>query len=167
MSFSTPMRTGFGCAKALAGTTVAPSASFVGGLRLAALAALSPLIEDAVVTGHDRDEVGLLAFANLAACRGLCTDLAAECAAAEVLAHAAVRAAILAGIARHNAGAGGSSMEIARVVLMDEPPSIDANEITDKGYINQRAVLQRRAALVERLYAEPADGEVIVVRRPG
>jgi feruloyl-CoA synthase len=139
----------------------------VGALRLAALAALSPLIEDAVVAGQDRDEVGLLAFANLTACRGLCTDLAAECAAAEVLAHAAVRAAILAGIARHNAGAGGSSMEIARVVLMDEPPSIDANEITDKGYINQRAVLQRRAALVERLYAEPADGEVIVVRRPG
>ena len=56
-------------------------------------------------------------------------------------------------------------MEIARVILMHEPPSIDANEITDKGYINQRAVLQRRAELVERLYAEPVHGDVIVIRK--
>ena len=55
-------------------------------------------------------------------------------------------------------------MEIARVILMHEPPSIDANEITDKGYINQRAVLERRAELVERLYAEPVHDDVIVIR---
>ena len=138
----------------------------VGPLRVAALAAVSPLIEDAVVTGHDRDEAGLLAFANLAACRGLCPDLAGDCPPAEVLAHRAVREAIIRGLARHNAASGGSSMEIARVILMHEPASIDANEITDKGYINQRAVLQRRAGLVERLYAEPAHAEVIVIPRP-
>jgi feruloyl-CoA synthase len=136
----------------------------VGALRLAVLAAVSPLIEDAVVTGHDRDEAGLLAFANVAACRGLCPDLAAECPPSRVFAHQAVREAIIAGLARHNAASGGSSMEIARVILMHEPPSIDANEITDKGYVNQRAVLQRRAELVERLYAEPTDPEAIVIR---
>jgi feruloyl-CoA synthase len=136
----------------------------VGALRLAVLAAVSPLIEDAVVTGHDRDEAGLLAFANVAACRGLCADLAADCPPEQVFAHAAVREAIMRGLARHNKASGGSSMEIARIILMHEPPSIDANEITDKGYINQRAVLQRRAELVERLYAEPAPADVIVIR---
>ena len=52
-------------------------------------------------------------------------------------------------------------MRPARALVLAEPPSIDANEITDKGYINQRAVLERRAALVERLYAEPRPAEVI------
>jgi feruloyl-CoA synthase len=136
----------------------------VGGLRLAALAAVSPLLEDAVVTGHDRDAVGLLAFANVAACRGLCTDLATDCPPRQVFDHASFREAIVRGLGRHNRASGGSSMEIARVILMHEPPSIDANEITDKGYINQRAVLQRRAELVERLYAEPVHGDVIVIR---
>jgi feruloyl-CoA synthase len=136
----------------------------VGALRLAALAAVSPLIEDAVVTGHDRDEIGLLAVANVGACRGLCAGLAADCPPTQVFADAAVRAAIVRGIARHNAAGGGSSTEIARVILMHEPPSIDANEITDKGYVNQRAVLQRRAARVERLYAEPAHADVILIR---
>ncbi|HEX8666505.1 MAG TPA: feruloyl-CoA synthase [Beijerinckiaceae bacterium] len=136
----------------------------VGPLRVAVLAAVSPLIEDAVVAGHDRDEVALLAFANVAACRGLCDGLAADCPPAEVLAHAAVREAIRAAVARHNAASGGSSQEIARVILMHEPPSIDANEITDKGYVNQRAVLTRRAKLVEQLYAEPAHPDVILIR---
>jgi feruloyl-CoA synthase len=138
----------------------------VGALRLAVLAAASPLIEDAVVAGHDRDEVGLLAFANIEACRGLCSDLAEDRAASEVLAHAAVREAIVKAIVRHNQASAGSSMEIARVILMHEPPSIDANEITDKGYVNQRAVLTRRADLVERLYADPIPSDVILVRAP-
>jgi feruloyl-CoA synthase len=47
----------------------------------------------------------------------------------------------------------GSSMRIKRALLMAEPPSVDGHEITDKGYINQRATLERRKALVERLYA--------------
>jgi feruloyl-CoA synthase len=51
-----------------------------------------------------------------------------------------------------NAQARGSSMKVKRVLLMDEPPSVDGNEITDKGYINQRAALDRRKAMVEKLY---------------
>jgi feruloyl-CoA synthase len=62
-----------------------------------------------------------------------------------------------------NAAHPGSSERVARVLLLPDAPSIDANEITDKGYINQRAALERRAALVERLYAEPpADGVIVL-----
>jgi feruloyl-CoA synthase len=74
-----------------------------------------------------------------------------------------VREALLAGLTRYNAQAQGSSTRIARCLLLVEPPGIDANEITDKGYINQRAVLTRRAALVERLHGDPAAPEVIVI----
>ncbi len=56
----------------------------------------------------------------------------------------------------------GSSTHPARALVMSEPPSIDANEITDKGYINQRAVLERRAALVEKLHADTPNAEVIL-----
>ena len=65
-----------------------------------------------------------------------------------------VRELIAARLAAHNAGAGSAS-QVRRVLLLDEPPAIDAGEITDKGYVNQRAVLRRRAELVTRLYAEP------------
>lgn len=67
-------------------------------------------------------------------------------------------------IPTHNATQQGSSMQIRRVLLMPAPPSIDANEITDKGYnINQRAVLERRRALVERLHAaSPAADEIVI-----
>jgi feruloyl-CoA synthase len=135
----------------------------VGELRVAAIAAGAPVIEDCVVAGHDRDEVTLLVFPSLAGCRTLCPHLPADATAANLLAERAVRAALAAGLGAHNARTRGSSMRIARALLVAEPPSIDANEITDKGYLNQRAVLERRAALVERLYAARPDGEVVVV----
>ncbi|MFX6048649.1 feruloyl-CoA synthase, partial [Acinetobacter baumannii] len=68
------------------------------------------------------------------------------------------------GLEAHNAACTGSSMRISRVMLMAEPPSIDGNELTDKGYINQRAGLERRADLVERLYARMPDKDVIVLQ---
>ncbi len=114
-----------------------------------------------MVTGHDRDEVGLLAFPNLAACRQLCPHLPADASPRAVIAEPAVRAAVARGLKKLAADGGGSSMRIGRVLLVPEPPTIDANEITDKGYINQRAVLANRAKLVELLYAEPAGPEVI------
>ena len=68
------------------------------------------------------------------------------------------------GLEAHNATAGGvTSLRIARAMLMTEPASIDGNELTDKGYINQRAGLDRRAPLVERLYAERPDADVIIL----
>ena len=74
-----------------------------------------------------------------------------------------MRAHVRAAIARWNAAQGGTSHRIARVLLLAEPPSIDENEITDKGYINQRRVLECRAAAVDRLYAAAPDAEVIVI----
>jgi feruloyl-CoA synthase len=137
----------------------------VGTLRLAAIAACAPLIEDCVVTGQDRDEVGLVAFPNLAECRKLCADVPADTPAHKLIEAPAVRAAVLAGLKRLAAEGGGSSMRVSRVVLVAEPPTIDANEITDKGYINQRAVLTNRAALVQLLHAEATSGEVIRLDR--
>ncbi len=120
----------------------------VGGLRVAALAACSPLLQDAVVTGQDRAFVGLLAWPS---------------AAGKALAPEALRQALRDRLAAMNTGQTGSSMMVRRLLLLDEPASIDANEITDKGYINQRAVLERRQALVQQLYAEPPHADVIVV----
>src|SRR2546425_2301137 len=112
-----------------------------GAIRIKLIAAADPLIQDAVITGHDRDEIGALVFLSPAA-----RDLPPE----EV--RSRLRS-VLRGFS------GGSSTCPARLMVMAEPPSIDANEITDKGYMNQGAVLERRAALVEQLYA--GGGEVI------
>lgn len=135
----------------------------VGELRVAAIAAGAPVIEDCVVAGHDRDEVTLLVFPSLAGCRSLCPHLPADAPAARLAAEATVRETLAAGLRRHNERTRGSSMHISRVLILTEPPSIDANEITDKGYLNQRAILERRAALVERLYAASPDPEIVVV----
>ena len=117
----------------------------VGAVRVKLIAAGNPLIQDAVITGHDRDEVGALVFLS---------------PAAKDLAPAALRAKIAAAL-RALAAEGGSSMHPTRAMVTADPPSIDANEITDKGYLNQSAVLARRAALVERLHAPKPDAEVV------
>ena len=110
----------------------------VGTLRLAVVSALSPLAQDVVITGHDRDEIGVLVFA---------TPHALAMPASEL--HAAIAAKLKA----MNAATGGaSSQTVKRALVLDTPPSLDAGEITDKGYINQRAVLERRSAAVRSLY---------------
>jgi feruloyl-CoA synthase len=119
-----------------------------GALRTAVVAALAPLAQDAVVAGHDREELGILVFLNPMA--------------AKALSPAEIRATLERGIQKHNEEHPGNSTRVARLLVLAEPPSIDANEITDKGYINQRAVLTRRAALVERLFAAGSeDAEVL------
>lgn len=134
----------------------------VGTLRTAVVAAMTPLVDDAVVTGHGRDTVGLLLFANIGNCRKLCPDLG-DGAPEAVLAAPAVREAVRAALMRHNELEPASSTRIARALLMAEPPTIDAHEITDKGYINQRAVLDRRRALVDMLYLErPPEGVLVI-----
>jgi feruloyl-CoA synthase len=80
------------------------------------------------------------------------------------VAERAVRDALAAALARYNAQAGGSSHRVARALLLAAPPSIDKGEITDKGYINQRAVLTNRASLVELLYADPPAPGVLLLR---
>ncbi|MDP2334718.1 MAG: AMP-binding protein [Reyranella sp.] len=125
----------------------------VGTLRTTAIAAATPVLQDAVICGQDRDYAGLLGFPNIAACRQLAGDSEARLPAAELLGHPAVVAILRDGLARMNAGSKGSSMRIRRALLMAEPPAVDGHEITDKGYINQRATLERRKVLVEKLYA--------------
>lgn len=135
----------------------------VGSLRTDVIAAASPVIQDALVAGQDRPYVALLAWPNLQACRQIVGNPNASFE--DVVKHPAVLAKLRQGLQAHNAEVeGASSMRIARVMLMVEPPSIDGNELTDKGYINQRAGLERRAALVERLYADHPDNDVMVLQ---
>lgn len=133
----------------------------VGTLRVAAIAAASPVIQDALIAGQDKPYVALLAWPNLLACRQLAGRPEATLDA--LMREPVVRERVKAGLAAHNAAQAGSSQRIQRVLLMSEPPSIDGNELTDKGYINQRAALLRRAALVQQLYAEPPGEDVIVI----
>jgi feruloyl-CoA synthase len=135
----------------------------VGPLRTDAIAAASPVVHDALVTGQDRPYVGLLAWPNLHACRQLIGN--PDAGFEDVVKHPAVIDCVRKGLEAHNAAANGaSSLRIDRVMLLVEPPSIDGNELTDKGYINQRAGLDRRAALVDQLYADPPADDVIVLK---
>jgi feruloyl-CoA synthase len=126
--------------KLLTGTWVA-----AGSLRTRLVSAAG-VLSDAVICGQDADYVAALAWVNQAEAR----DLTGE----ELREHLA-RA-----LARLNAGAG-SAARIERLLLLETPPSLDAGEITDKGYLNQRRCLECRAADVARLYADPPDPEVI------
>ncbi len=121
----------------------------VGALRVGTVGACSPLVQDVVVTGHDTDRIGLLVWPAMAAVAALDPDAGDDPAA--LCASEKVNAAIAAKLAAWNAANPASSTRIDRFVLMAEPPSIDANEITDKGYVNQRATLERRADLVAGL----------------
>ena len=119
----------------------------VGMLRVRVVSALDPLAQDVVVTGHDRDEVGVLVFPSAQAAALSAAELADRIAAA---------------LKALRSEGGGSSQVPTRARVLTEPPSADAGEITDKGYINQSAVLRRRAADVLALYA--GDARVIYAR---
>jgi feruloyl-CoA synthase len=138
----------------------------VGALRVKAIAALAPVAQDVVVTGHDRDELGFLIFPNLEACRRLCGDLLDSASPGDILAREAVRVRVADGLLALQKAGGGSSSYATRALLLEEPASIDANEVTDKGYINQRAVLTCRARWVDKLYQTPTDACVVVLPRP-
>jgi feruloyl-CoA synthase len=122
----------------------------VGTLRVAGIAALAPLAQDIVVTGHGGDHVRFLVFPNVAACRAH-AGLPDSAGVTEVIGCENVRAAIAQGLAKLKAQGGGSSTHATRALLLAEPASVDGGEITDKGYINQRAVLTRRAPAVAML----------------
>ncbi|HYF16471.1 MAG TPA: AMP-binding protein [Ramlibacter sp.] len=120
----------------------------VSAIRAQLLAALAPLATDAAITGHDRSLVGALVFLDQAACRRWLGAGGED---------ASTDPRLLQELARRlqacNAAGGGSSQRVERLLVLRGTPDADAFEITDKGYLNQRAVLQRRQAQVERLYA--------------
>ncbi|MBH3372228.1 feruloyl-CoA synthase [Pseudomonas juntendi] len=137
----------------------------VGPLRNRAVLEGSPYVQDVVVAAPDRECLGMLVFPRLPECRQL-AGLGAEASDAQVLGSDAVRRWFANWLTHLNRDAQGNASRIEWLALLAEPPSIDAGEITDKGSINQRAVLQRRAALVEALYRREAPGQLHAQARP-
>ena len=123
----------------------------VGALRVKLITALNPWVQDAVITGHDRDEVGALLFLNQVTTAGLGVEQLRE----------AVSKALGALNAQPDAS---SSTRVTRVSIEAEPPRVDIGEITDKGYINQRAVLTHRLHTVEALYGNGSSGHIVHAR---
>ncbi|WP_422006431.1 AMP-binding protein [Pyruvatibacter mobilis] len=133
-----------------------------GRMRVQAVEAGNGLINDCLVAGLDEPYVGILGFPNLPACRkaaGLADDTPAE----DVVRAQGVLERIAEGLKAHNAKNPGSSTQIHRAILLAEPPSLDAGELTDKGYINQSVSLSRRADKVAKLFADPPGNDVVVV----
>ncbi|HEY4442472.1 MAG TPA: feruloyl-CoA synthase, partial [Candidatus Elarobacter sp.] len=126
----------------------------VGALRLRALAHFAPLFTDVVVSGENRNEIALLAFVNGERARAIGDDAAVRSYVAERLAS----------LARSDEG---SATHVERIVLLAEPPSLDAGEITDKGSLNQRAVLRRRAVDADDAHRSPPPPHVILAAADG
>jgi feruloyl-CoA synthase len=137
----------------------------VGPLRARIIQQGAGLVQDVVIAAPDREFAAALIFPNLVKCRAH-AELPADAPAHVVNAHPAVRAAFQTVIDELATQSTGSSTFVARAMLLDEPPSLDAREITDKGSLNQKAVLQHRAALVDQLYSR-APGPAVLVAGAG
>lgn len=135
----------------------------VGPLRAKIIGHFAPLVRDVVIAGLDRDYIAALIFPDLDACRSLCVDLPAAATAADILRHEVVRGTFLSLLKSLASESTGSSNRVARAIVMEEPPSLDAGEITDKGSFNQRAVLDRRKNIVEKLYSAQPSPEVLTI----
>jgi feruloyl-CoA synthase len=137
----------------------------VGPLRAAFIAHFAPLVRDVVLAGADRNEVTALIFPDLDACRKIAARLPVDASAPLLLADQDVMEAFARLIDTFAAASTGASSRVTRAVLLAEPPSLDIGEMTDKGSINQRAVLAHRSGIVEELYAAVPAPRVIVAGR--
>jgi feruloyl-CoA synthase len=133
----------------------------VGSLRADFIAHCAPLVRDVVLAGADRNAVTALIFPDVEACRKIADALPPDATPQALLADPLLRAAFARLLSSFAAAASGASRRIARAVLLAEPPSLDAGEMTDKGSINQQIVTQRRKVFIEALYAEPPPRHVI------
>ncbi len=129
----------------------------VGPLRAKIIGSAAPYIQDVVITGLNMHEVGAMVFPNVLACRDL-AGLPPDAPVEQVLASAGVHARFQGMLDKLSESSTGSANRISRLCLLSEPPTIDRGEITDKGSINQRAVLTHRAAIVEALHADTLPG---------
>jgi feruloyl-CoA synthase len=139
----------------------------VGPLRAKIVAHFAPFIRDAVIAGHDHDDVALLLVPDVEACRTLAPDLAADAPMRAVVTHTAVRQCIRDRLLTFAAAATGSASRPRRAIVLDTPPSLDAGEVTDKGSLNQRAILEHRRLLVEELFAVAPPPHVIACAGAG
>jgi feruloyl-CoA synthase len=135
----------------------------VGPLRAAFISHFAPYVRDVVIGGADRDYIGVLVIPDVDALRAFATGLPQNAAAADILDHANVKAKFKELLTSFAKASTGSSNRVARAILLAEPPSLDVGEITDKGSINQRAVLSHRKALVEEMYSDPPSARVITI----
>lgn len=134
----------------------------VGPLRARVIDHFAPLVRDVVIAGADRQEICILIFPDVEACRRA-AELPADMRAEDVLAHNSVTEAIRQRLRTLATTSTGSSNRVCRAILLAEPPSLDAGEMTDKGSINQRAVLARRSSLLDELYTVPHSPNVISI----
>jgi feruloyl-CoA synthase len=133
----------------------------VGPLRADVIGALSPIAQDVVIAGLDRDYVAALIVPDLKACARLLQTQGME--HSELAAHDKIMDWIRLRLQQHAERNSGTTRSIRRVALLPSSPSLDEGEVTDKGSINQRAVLRCRAELIAALYAEPPPAIVITV----
>ncbi|HET9268004.1 MAG TPA: feruloyl-CoA synthase [Vicinamibacterales bacterium] len=136
----------------------------VGPLRARIVMQGRGLVQDVVIAGHDRDFASALVFPNVGRCREA-AGLDNDAPAADVVAHPVVRQRFQETFDTLAAESTGSSTFVSRAVILDVPPSLDAKEITDKGSINQKAVLQHRAAVVDDLYSDTPSHRVLQTRK--
>ncbi|WP_221794038.1 feruloyl-CoA synthase [Oceanobacter mangrovi] len=124
----------------------------VGALRQHTIHQCAPYVQDLVVAGHDRSYISVLVFPDLAQL-ALLTELPASTDAETLVNHPRTRE-VFAGLLQEMAASStGSSTKIQRLIIEANPPQLDAHEITDKGSLNQRAILEKRVDSVEKLYA--------------
>ncbi|MEZ5547945.1 MAG: feruloyl-CoA synthase [Pseudomonadales bacterium] len=131
----------------------------VGELRVAVVEALSPLATDVVICGHNEYYLAVLIFPNVAECE----KLIGGAGGSSLILNQKLQAEIIARLTAHNLKNSGSSKQIRKALLLASPPSFDDNEITDKGYLNQRGVLTHRAEDVMKLYAANCAEEIISI----
>jgi feruloyl-CoA synthase len=134
----------------------------VGPLRARFVAGCAPLVRDVVIAGINRDEISALVVLDLDGCRLINPTLPSDDLAA-IASDPLIVAAFRERFQKLMAGATGSSTRITRAVLLDTPLSIDRGEVTDKGSINQRAVLENRAALIEGIYSSAPPAQMITL----
>jgi feruloyl-CoA synthase len=137
----------------------------VGPLRAKILAQAAGLAQDVVIGGHDREYLTALVFPNLHVCREL-LGAGADTSARAVLSHPVIVSRFTDVFTTLATASTGSSTFVARAIVLEDPPSMDAREVTDKGSINQKAVLINRAALVDELYSASPSAHVLIARQP-
>jgi len=135
----------------------------VGPLRAKIIAHAGGYVQDVVIAGHDRELVAGLVFPNVPLCRAACPDLPVDTPVRRMIDDPRVVEVFRRLLTELAAQGTGSSTFLARALLVDVPPSIDAREMTDKGSLNQKAVLENRGQSVDELYGSPPSSRVIVV----